>query len=146
MLRTRKMPWLSHEGLHEQSSMQMVWLNPARSSQSKFQETIVPRVSLVPPRYRQSAKHNISTNSRIGTFADAGIRIFVGHMWPLFGVVNCPRHSARVCPLIFQQWCFQFRVFTLYPLLFSTFKNQPETQRNFHSARVCPLISLDFPE
>ena len=61
MLRTRKMPWLSHEGLHEQSSMQMVWLNPARSSQSKFQETIVPRVSRVPhvpSRHLQSAKHN----------------------------------------------------------------------------------------
>ena len=47
------MPWLSHEGLHEQSSMQMVWLNPARSSQSKFQETIVSRVPLC---YQQSAK------------------------------------------------------------------------------------------
>ena len=35
------------------------WLNPARSSQSKFQETIVPRVlrvPFVPPRYQQSAK------------------------------------------------------------------------------------------
>ena len=53
------MPWLSHEGLHEQSSMQMVWLNPARSSQSKFQETIVPRVIRVPHvplRHLQSAK------------------------------------------------------------------------------------------
>ena len=39
-----------------QSSMQMVWLNPARSFESKFQETIVPRVSRVPPRHRQSAK------------------------------------------------------------------------------------------
>ena len=37
-----------------------VWLNPARSSQSKFQETIVPRVPLVshvPPRHLQSAEH-----------------------------------------------------------------------------------------
>ena len=36
-----------------------VWLNFARSSQSKFQETIVPRVirvSHVSPRYQQSAK------------------------------------------------------------------------------------------
>ena len=36
-----------------------VWLNPVQSSQSKFQETIVPRVlrvPFVPPRYRQSAK------------------------------------------------------------------------------------------
>ena len=43
-----------------QSSLQMMWLNPARSSQSQFQETIVPRVArvtLVPLRYRQSAKH-----------------------------------------------------------------------------------------
>ena len=42
------------------SSLQMVRLNSARSSQSKFQETIVPRVirvSHVPPRHRQSAKH-----------------------------------------------------------------------------------------
>lgn len=43
-----------------QSSLQMVWLNPARSSESKFQETIVPRVIRVPHvplRYIQSAKH-----------------------------------------------------------------------------------------
>ena len=43
-----------------QSSMQMVWLNPARSSESKFQEIIVPRVirvSHVPPHHWQSAKH-----------------------------------------------------------------------------------------
>ena len=35
------------------------WLNPARSSESKFQETIVPRVirvSHVPPRHLQSVK------------------------------------------------------------------------------------------
>jgi len=41
------------------SSLQMVRLNPGRSSQSKFQETIVPRVirvPFVPPRYQQSAK------------------------------------------------------------------------------------------
>ena len=38
----------------------MEWLNPARSSQSQFQETIVPRVSRVPPRYQQSAKHKAS--------------------------------------------------------------------------------------
>ena len=45
--------------IYAQSSMQMVRLNPARSSQSKFQETIVPRVSRVPHvplRHRQSAK------------------------------------------------------------------------------------------
>ena len=38
----------------------MVWLNPARSPQSQFQETIVPRVIRVPhvpPRHLQSAKH-----------------------------------------------------------------------------------------
>jgi len=54
-----------HKGLWERlnparSSLQMVWLNPARSSESKFQETIVPRVirvSHVPPHHRQSAKH-----------------------------------------------------------------------------------------
>ena len=49
------------------STLQMVWLNPAQSSQSKFQETIVPRVILVSHvtlPYRQVAKHNISTNSR----------------------------------------------------------------------------------
>ena len=48
-------------------TLQMVWLNPAQSSQSKFQEPIVPHVILVshvPVRYRQVAKHNISTNSR----------------------------------------------------------------------------------
>ena len=42
-----------------QSSLQMVWLNPARSSESKFQETIVPRVirvTHVPLCYQQSAK------------------------------------------------------------------------------------------
>ena len=44
-------------------SLQMVWLNPARSFESKFQETIVPRVSRVPHvplRYRQSAKRKAS--------------------------------------------------------------------------------------
>ena len=54
-----------HKGLWERlnparSSLRMVWLNPARSSESKFQETIVPRVirvSHVPPHHRQSAKH-----------------------------------------------------------------------------------------
>ncbi len=67
-----------------------VWINPARSSESKFQETIVPRVirvTHVPLRYRQVAKHNISTTSRIGTFADARCGVFsVGHMWLLFWV------------------------------------------------------------
>ena len=41
------------------SSLEMMWLNPARSSKSQFQETIVPRVSRVPhvtPRHQQSAK------------------------------------------------------------------------------------------
>ena len=45
------------------SSLEMVWLNPARSFESKFQETIVPRVSRVPHvplRYRQSAKRKAS--------------------------------------------------------------------------------------
>ena len=41
-----------HKGLWERlnparSSLRMVWLNPARSSESKFQETIVPRVARV---------------------------------------------------------------------------------------------------
>ena len=43
-----------------QSSLQMVWLNFARSSQSRFQETIVSRVPHVPLRHRQSAKHKAS--------------------------------------------------------------------------------------
>ena len=46
------------------SSLQMVRLNPARSSESKFQETIVPRVirvSHVPPHHRQIAKHTSLT-------------------------------------------------------------------------------------
>ena len=46
-----------------QSSLQMVWLNPARSSESQFQETIVPRVLRVPHvplRHRQSAKRKAS--------------------------------------------------------------------------------------
>ena len=41
----------------------MAWQNPAQSSQSKFQETIVPRVlrvPFVPPRHLQSAKHKAS--------------------------------------------------------------------------------------
>ena len=45
-------------------------------------------------------------------------------------------HCSKQGPHRIQQWCLQFRVFSLYPLLFSTFKNQPETHRNFHSARV----------
>ena len=47
------------EEFYARSSLQMVRLNPGRSSQSKFQETIVPRVirvSHVPLCYRQSAK------------------------------------------------------------------------------------------
>ena len=61
-MRESSMPVALHSAIliPAQSSMQMVWLNPARSSQSKFQETIVPRVSRVPhvtPRHLQSAKH-----------------------------------------------------------------------------------------
>ena len=57
------MPRSSHEEFYAQSSLQMVWLNFARSSESQFQETIVPRVSRVPHvplRHLPSAKHKAS--------------------------------------------------------------------------------------
>ena len=68
------------------SSLPIVWPIPARSSQSKFQETIVPRVSRVPhvpPRYRQNAKHNISTTISSKTAAYP-LNIFIA--------------ASRVCP------------------------------------------------
>ena len=50
--------------IYARSSLQMVWLNFAQSSQSQFQESIVPRVSLVthvtPTSRKQSAKHKAS--------------------------------------------------------------------------------------
>jgi len=57
-MRESSLPVALHSAIliHARSSLQMVWLIPARSSQSKFQETIVPRVILVPLRHLQSAK------------------------------------------------------------------------------------------
>ena len=64
--------------IHARSSLPMAWLNPSRSSQSKFQETIVPRVSRVshvPPRYLQSAKF---TGRRFAALEPSGAAGWVG--------------------------------------------------------------------
>ena len=68
-LRESSLPVALHSAIliHARSSLPMAWLNPSRSSQSKFQETIVPRVSrvpFVPPRYLQSAKHLAAPSAR----------------------------------------------------------------------------------
>ena len=68
----------------ERSPLQMKWLNPTRSSQSQFQETIVPRVArvtLVPLRCRQSAKHKGALSPQsflLSLLGDLEIRSFGG--------------------------------------------------------------------
>jgi hypothetical protein len=63
-------------------------------------------------------------NSRIGVFADTRIRISVGHMCLLFGVVNCPRHLPQAkseykksASFPTRQWIYVFLPIAKIPLL-----------------------------
>ena len=79
-----------------QSSLQMVWLNPARSFQSQFQETIVPRVirvSHVLLRHLQSAKR----------IASAKV-VFEGQVTPMQGSSDPAKKNKKVLTSKMGMW------------------------------------------
>ena len=127
----------------------MMWLNPARSSQSQFQETIVPRVALVtlvPLRYQQSAKHKGPRSPQsflLSLLGDLEVRSFGGVSILLRnkGVVGYARRLAGRRKLQGKRCDLHISTF----LHFYTSTRLKTKRIRRHSTRFCTFYTVKNP-